>query len=200
MKLYRMFLKPAPQAPYTIKDVVSFCLDNNVLAYGWSGLYNNNKGINIESTLDLLEASKSNKGKPNKVLKQFLNLKQNDLVWIKDLYGIFYICRVLEAPKCNCIENLDISSTVSVELHKVGTSIPGAIFHRFYRKNSPTIERINDDEMVLYSQSVFNTLSTLYRYEIKENVQLNLWKLLNGFDLEELVLDYIQLKYDYYPI
>lgn len=195
MKLFRMHLKTDPPKPATRNDVVSYCLNNSVLAYGWSGLYG--KGITITNTSDLLRASEK-EGKPYTGLKNFLNLKINDLIWARDLDGFFYICRVIGAPKCNEIKTLDISSVVPVEMFKVGTSVPGLIFHRFNRSPSPTLERIKDEQMLFYSQTVFNEQCSLYKYPVDNKMQLDIWKLLNGFDLEELILDYIQLKYDYY--
>ena len=200
MLLYRMHLKTEVNKDEgaTREDLVSFCLGggDKRLAIGWSYLHHE-----IENTLSLDEMVKAEAAKDNghpKILSIFANLNVDDLVWTRDTYGNYYICRVIKKPKSYFDFRLDIGAVVEVDCKKVGTSVPGNVISRFCRSGpNPTIERIADEKMIEYTKDLYNQLSGNEFFEVQPMEQ-ELCDLLPALDLEELVIDYLQIKYDYY--
>lgn len=200
MNLYRIHLKTDAKQR---EKLVNYCLHTKSpkIAIGWSYLHKTNP--NLKNGYDLSEAFKRDKennpdGKTKRPLACFARLKVDDLVWTRDLNGIYYLCRVTEEPKAECFEELDIGATASVEIIKIDTSIPGSIITRFTRPLSPTIETIWDVSSIEYSKFIYNRKKGFKKYEINSSFEFDLIKMLPPTDMEELVLDYIQLKYDYY--
>lgn len=126
-------------------------------------------------------------------------MQLDDLIWTRDLNGFYYLGRVKAAPYAKCISELDIGALVPVELLKIGTCLPGNITSRFTRSGlSPTIERIKDSSVIAYSQALFNSETGSDYYKDYSNYSYDLFEMLPPLDLEELVIDYLQIKYDYY--
>ena len=200
MNLYRIHLKTDVKIR---EELINYCLNTESpkIAIGWSYLHKNFP--NMKNGYDLSEAYKNDKennpkGKTKRPLACFARLKKDDLVWTRDLNGIYYLCRVTEEPKAECSVDLDIGATASVEKIKIDTSIPGGIITRFTRPLSPTIETIWDKNCIEYSKFLYNKLTGIKKYETDPSFEFNLVKMLPPADMEELVLDYIQIKYDYY--
>ena len=202
VNLYRIHLKTSTKVDR--EELIKYCLYEkpHKIAIGWSCLHKNNP--NLKTGFDLSEAFKQDKnenpkGKTKRPLACFARLKTNDLVWTRDLNGIYYLCRVLEEPKAEFSEELDIGATTAVEIIEVDTSVSGGIISRFTRPNSPTIEPINDKNCIEYSKYIYNEFTKDdYRYERDSTFKFDLIDMLPAKDMEELVLDYIQIKYDYY--
>ena len=196
--LYRIYLKRSSKEKR--KGLIKYCLIDKPhrIAIGWSYLHTKNP--NMKSGYDLSEEFKRDEnGKTNRSLAYFARLKTNDLVWTRDLNGVYYLCRILEEPKAEFSEELDIGATASVELIKIDTSVSGGIIARFTRPKSPTIEPIYDKNCIEYSKYIYNEFTKSdYRYERDSSFTFDLIDMLPPMDLEELVLDYIQIKYDYY--
>ena len=200
MNLYRIHLKTDAN---TREKLIDFCLhtESPKIAIGWSYLHS--IFSDLKNGYDLSEAYKRDKdnnpkGKTKRPLACFARLRKDDLVWTRDLNGVYYLCRVISEPKAECNVDLDIGATASVELIKVDTSIPGGIIARFTRPLSPTIETIWDTNCIEYSKFLYNKLTGTKKYETISSFEFNLIKMLPPADMEELVMDYIQIKYDYY--
>ena len=133
----------------------------------------------------------------------FAKLEQDDLIWTRDLDGNYYLCQVIGTPNYYSNENdrlrLDIGATINVELLKVGLSVPGKIVSRFYSTNGiqPALQSIKDHSMVEYSKHLYNQLTGLQYYTLNQ-IRYDIFEMLDAWDLEELVIDYLQIKYDYY--
>lgn len=202
VNLYRIHLKTDTKVDR--EELIKHCLyeKSPKIAIGWSCLHKNNP--NLKTGFDLSEAFKQDKkenpkGKTKRPLACFARLKTNDLVWTRDLNGIYYLCRVTSEPKAECNVTLDIGATATVEKIEVDTSVSGGIISRFTRPNSPTIEPIYDKSCIEYSKYIYNKYTTSdYRYERDSSFKFDLIEMLPAKDMEELVLDYIQIKYDYY--
>ena len=205
MRLHRLHLKTsAGQKGHeggTREELVCLCLNQKspFLAIGWSYLYNN---YSIDSFYDYLQAyyaAENKKSTPH----CFSKLSIDDLVWTRDLNGVYYLCRIIDAPKHFENESdrlrLDIGAIIRVELLKVGLSVPGAIVSRFYSTNGrqPALQAINNEKMLEYSKMIYNQLSGKIYYELL-NTQYDIFEMLDAWDLEELVVNYLQIKYDYY--
>ena len=199
VNVYRIHLKTSTKVER--EELIKYCLNKKSpkIAIGWSYLHTINP--NMKSGYDLSEAFKRDEnGKANRSLDWFARLKLNDLVWTRDLNGNYYLCRVLEEPKAEFSEELDIGATASIELIKIDTSVSGGIISRFTKPKSPTIEPIvNSKSCIEYSKYVYNKLTnSSYRYETNPMFKFDLIDMLPPMDMEELVLDYIQIKHDYY--
>ena len=181
------------------KKLISYCLENQVLALGWSFLFEPEYGNSIHSMQNLVSAATAYYGKEKKPVSLFSKLAPGDLIWTRDLDGVYYLCQVLEAPIPEYNKELDIGATVKVDIRKVGISVPGTIVHRFSTPRSPTIQRIVTPEYISeYSHHIFGQLSGQASDTDLSQIKFDLFELLDGFDLEELVIDYLQITRDYY--
>lgn len=77
--------------------------------------------------------------------------------------------------------------------------VPWQIKEAFKRANAGTAQRIKDSITVEYSKTLFNSLSGKDFYSVSQ-LNGNLLDNLPDFDLEELVISYIQIDYDYYVL
>ena len=193
--LYCMHLK---RSDYTMRqNLISYCLENHVLALGWSFLYEAKYNYNIRTIQDLVTAAHLYYGADKKPVSTFAKLVPGDLIWTRDLDGFYYICKVLEHPSAVYDDSLDIGAIIKVDIHKVGISVPGTIVHRFSTPRSPTIQRIVTPEYIThYSEELYAHLCGEPIAHIP--IQYDLFQLLDGFDLEELVIDYLQITRNYY--
>ena len=194
MNLYRLHLKFAADSHGgSREEAINFCLENNFLAIGWSYLYKDN---NIKNLNDYLNAVKHQSGE--KSVKTFASLCINDLIWTRDLLGVYYLCRVISAPEIYNDYTREIGCIVKVQIHEVGTNVPGFIVSRFSQPLSGTIQRIKDETIIDYSMFLFNQKANQAVYSDIKKPNYDLCKMLHPLDLEELVIAYLQIKYDYY--
>lgn len=179
-------------------ELVNFCLksDKQYLAIGWSGVYDESETIDFQQ---YYERIKKDSKRINTVLNIFKNTVIDDLFWTRDLEGNYWICRVTGAVIMKQNRRLDYGSLLPVEAFKVGMQVPGQIKATFNRANSGTAQRIRESVIVEYSKAIYNDLSQTNHYAIVQ-LQGNLLDNLPDFDLEELVIAYIQIKYDYYVL
>lgn len=190
MELYRMHLKT--EGILDRKELINFCIEENKLAIGWSCLYEEH---NIENFKDYINVAQEVYKSIPSAINYFQNVQKDDLIWTRDLEGFYYICRVLNEAQSYCDFGNDIGSIIPVEKYKVDTNVPGKIVNCFCP--SRTIQRINDKSMHIYSKMLFNELSGKKIYDIEET-QFDLLKMLHPLDLEELIICYLQIRYNYY--
>ena len=86
-----------------------------------------------------------------------------------------------------------------VEAYRVGMQVLEQIKASFNRANAGTAQRIRDSIIVEYSKTIFNSFSGKDFYSVSQ-LNGNLLENLPDFDLEELVISYIQIAYDYYVL
>lgn len=178
-------------------DYINFCLngDKQYVAIGWSGVYDAHPSIKTYE--EYYAAVKEHYKKVNHAHNAFRSAKSDDLFWTRDLDGNYWICRVIGNAISMYIPEFDIGAVIPVKAHKYGLEVPGQIKASFNRKNGGTCETISDRAIIEYSKSIYNELSGSSYYSI-EKVDSSLLDTLPDFDLEELVISYIQLKEDYY--
>jgi len=196
VNVYRIHLKTDAKQR---KKLVEYCLfgDTGRLAIGWSYLHEIYP--EIRTAADFSDAYRRKEGSVKRPLETFAKVEKNDLLWTRDLDGNYYICRVVGSPYAFYDKDLDIGAVVPVDVRKVGINVPGNIVSRFSRSgNSPTIERIRDDSIIRYSMSIYNELCGAEIYSTPEDAAYDLFDMLPPLDLEELVIDYLQIRYDYY--
>lgn len=181
------------------KKLIDFCLngEEKYVAIGWSYVYKSND--KIENYEKYYKVVKNKSKKINHALNVFKETEKNDLFWTRDLEGNYWICRAEGKAISKNREDIDVGAVVPVEAYKVGLEVPGQIKASFTRPNGGICERIKSDDDIIkeYSKYIFNELSgkELYKYK-KENGEFI--DNLPDFDLEELVISYIQLEKNYY--
>lgn len=181
------------------RKLIDFCLFNNkqYLAIGWSKVYSNNTQFNDFN--EYKKAIKSCSKRLNPAVNVFDNAKEGDLFWTRDCDGFYWICRVEGSVLLHCDTELDIGALLPVEAYMYGTQVPGRIRSSFNRKNGGTVETIYEKSIVEFSKYIFNRLSekNIYSYEI---INGRLVENLPEFDLEELVICYLQIEKDYFVL
>lgn len=189
------------------EGLIEFCLDgiNNkekqCLAIGWSYIseHLNPETDSYDTYYIKTKANVHENGKKlNSALNIFKNAREEDLFWTRDLDGIYWICRVKEAAKVYFDKDLDIGAILPVEAYAFRLEVPGQIKASFNRSRGGIVERLKDSTIIEYSKYVFNKLSKKEYYEVNLNIANNMIDNLPAFELEELVISYIQIVEGYY--
>ncbi len=195
------------------EQLIDFCLrgQQQYLAIGWSYIYKK-AASQIEDYNSFYQAVRSDVKRINHALNAFWNVEEGDLLWTRDLEGIYWICRCTgKAMSLNQADipieqgiRMDVGAVVPVLAFPVGTQVPGAIKASFNRARGGIIEEIRDEVMTHYAKAEYNKESGKNQYELlppseakalsSEQVIRNL----PDFELEELVMSYIQIKHNYY--
>ena len=186
-------------------ELIDLCLNgemkisdiNQCLAIGWSS-------VNVESGqyADFYNAVKlyvhSQHKRINPALNIFSFAEVNDLFWTRDLNGIYLICRVKEVAKVYLNKKLDIGAVLPVEAYAFGLEVPGQLKASFNRPKGGITEKLKDINIIEYSKFVFNKLSNEEYYDVNLNLANNVIANLPDFELEELVISYLQIVKGYY--
>ena len=186
-------------------ELIDLCLNGEMkisnikqcLAIGWSS-------VNVESGqyADFYNAVKlyvhSQHKRINPALNIFSFAEVNDLFWTRDLNGIYWICRVKEVAKVYLNKKLDIGAVLPVEAYAFGLEVPGQLKASFNRPKGGITEKLKDINIIEYSKFVFNKLSNEEYYDVNLNLANNVIANLPDFELEELVISYLQIVKGYY--
>ena len=95
-------------------------------------------------------------------------------------------------------KSLDIGARLPVNAYKYGMDVPGQIKAAFNRPFGGVAERMRDKAIIEFSKNIYNEMSKTEHYCINKNIDNNVLENLPDFDLEELVISYIQIKHGYY--
>ena len=180
------------------RKLINYCLKGSeqYLALGWSRL---SDGIESNDFQEYYNRIKQERGRANPAINGFRDAKEDDLFWTRDLEGNYWICRVKSQVEVVCDTQLDIGAVISVEAYNVGLQVPGQVKSSFNRPRGGTIEKIKDKSIIEYSKSLFNKLSNSNYFKITP-YKGGLLNNLPEFDLEELVISYLQIKENYYVL
>lgn len=175
------------------QKLINFCLNNTeqFVAIGWAGEY--------ETYEVYYQNVKKYMNRTNAALNIFRTVEIGDLFWTRDLDGNYWICRAKSNAEAFYSEDLDIGAVIPVEAYKVGMQVPGQIKASFNRANAGTASQLRDPIIEEYSKAIYNNLSKSDYYNVNQ-LEGSLLDNLPDFDLEELVISYIQIKYDYYVL
>ena len=187
------------------QKLIDFCLSNpqkQYLAIGWSCAHPNDRDISSFSEFyDVVSTwCKENKKRIDTSINLFKESKVNDLFWTRDLSGHYWICRAKADPIAYRNDELDIGALLPVEAYQFQLEVPGQIKAAFNRINGGVAQRIYDKTILNYSKFVFNKCSGTNTYVIDTNMEGDIISYLPDFELEELVISYIQIQYDYYVL
>lgn len=207
-------------------NCADICLDNNVMAMGWSITDRHienftearkkkicEQRVNINSYEDyekLIKKWKVYNGKsyvPATVRKLYWEVKPDDLVWIR-YKGIYYLGRVGEQSQWvykSSEENLKRDAAVQrtdIEWLAVGdeSTVPGFVATAFIK--GKTLQRINSEAVQIFSQHYYNTKIGKEHYPgltIEANPE-KFYDLLSPTDCEDLMCAYLFSKYGYIVI
>lgn len=179
------------------KELVDFCLNgkNQYLAIGWSYIYND-EDVHVHSYLDYYYATKNKVKRLNTALNIFMDAQQDDLFWTRDLNGNYWVCRAKGKAEAHYDSDKDIGAIIPIEAYNAGIQITGQIKATFNRPNAGTSQKIYDDLILQYSKNVFNKLSGKNYFQVKY-MENDILANLPDFDLEELVILYLQIKHNY---
>ncbi len=206
----------------TKTKTANYCLENNVLGMGWSlkesqlneyvskemlsqAIDDRNKITTFEEYSNFL--NKYGKTVNSNVNRLYYNIKENDLVWIRDS-GIYYLGRVTEKSHwkfCNSQEAFDLDITnqfTDIEWYQIGdeSDVPGAIATAFIRGH--TLQRINKTGVSEYSKLIFNKKAggTVYSdVQLQKNSD-TFYSLLSTDDCEDLLCLWLYVKFGYIVI
>lgn len=181
------------------EKLIDFCLHdkNQFLAIGWSCV--DFKTDDYSAFYDTVVAYvHGQKRRLNPALNIFKDACVNDLFWTRDLNGVYWICRVIEPAKAYLNKDLDIGAVLPVKAYAFGLEVPGQIKASFNRSRGGIVERLKDSTIIEYSKYVYNKLSKKDYYEVNLNIANNIIDNLPAFELEELVISYIQIVEGYY--
>lgn len=184
------------------KELIDYCLLSNQqnLAIGWSCVYKNNVFSGFEDYYYAVkEYAHNNSKRLNHVLNILCYTNKDDLFWTRDLDGNYWICKANDKAIPKCDEKLDIGAVIPVVAYNVGMQVPGKIKASFNRPSGGTAEKISDSSIVEYSKFIYNKLSKTDYYSYNKN-NGTLFDNLPDFDLEELVISYLQIKNNYYVL
>ncbi len=193
------------------KELIDFCLNGkNVftddekaqgkaqfLAIGWScvDFVSDDFSAFYNTVVEYVHGQKR---RLNPALNIFKEAGVNDLFWTRDLDGVYWICRVTEPAKAYSNKDLDIGAVLPIEAYKFGLEVPGQIKASFNRARGGIVQRLQYPAIIEYSKFVFNKLGGEDYYDINLNIANNVIENLPDFELEELVISYLQIVKGYY--
>ena len=157
------------------------------------------KDIKLDDFQEFYNRIKKKNGKAHPAINVFRDAKIDDLFWTRDLSGNYWICKVKSSAIVVCDTHLDIGSVIPVDAFNVGMQVPGQIKSSFNRPLGGTIEKIRDKSIIEYSKLIFNKFSKKNYFEVT-TYSGGLLDNLPEFDLEELVISYLQIKENYYVL
>lgn len=191
--------------------LIDFCLKEKeqYIAIGWHKVYTTYLNADESSFNDYMNAIKKyaieidhkneKSYRTNPALSVFKEAKENDLFWTRDCDGFYWICRVIGSVRCYHDEHMDIGAIIPVKAYMFGKEVPGRIKASFTRSAGGTTEKIKDFEMIEFSKYAYNSRSKTEYYKMNmEKQHDSIINLLPDFDLEELVILFIQKEFGYY--
>lgn len=184
--------------------LLEYCLNGRkqFLAIGWSYIYKeieNKETKKIEKFQEFYDAVKEVVPRINHVFNVFLEVKKDDLFWTRDLDGYYWICRAIGEPKIKCDYDMDIGALLPIVAYKVGMDVPGQIKASFNRPNGGIAGKIKDNIIIEYSKYMYNLFSKTEKYDYKK-IEGSILENLPDFELEEMVIAYLQLEKNYYVL
>lgn len=148
---------------------------------------------------DFYHAVKDDVSRINHAFNVFWNVTEDDLFWTRDLEGNYWICRAIDTAQIQYDDAMDIGAVIPIDAYKVGMQVPGQIKASFNRPRGGIAEGIYDEIITEYSKYIYNVLSNTEKYTFKK-IEGSILDNLPDFELEELVIAYLQLEKDYYVL
>ncbi len=187
------------------RELIDFCLANDTKQYvaiGWSCVYSQGETFTDYKSFyyAVKEYALRNKRRLNHALNSIWYVQEGDILWTRDLEGIYWICRAIDKAIPFYDKGKDIGAVVPVKAYQFGLEVPGQIKASFNRKHGGIVEDIYDKSMINWSKYIYNSLSRKNTYSDISTIEGSIISNLPDFDLEELVISYLQIKENYYVL
>lgn len=204
------------------KNVAKYCIENKVIALGWSLCDLHIKDHDEESlirkerekirTLDdyikIIERYNIYGGKLDGNIKRLTTkMEQDDLIWLRNK-GVFYLGRVTEKSLYSykiddfTLENDATNQLTNIDWYEIGdvSKVPGSLANKFIM--GYTLQRIHDNSIGVFSKLKFNEKSGKEIYA-SINFDINkdsFFSLLSPEDVEDLLALWLYKKFEYITI
>ncbi|KXG78400.1 hypothetical protein AN618_04660 [Fervidicola ferrireducens] len=184
----------------TEKDPAKFCFEKGIVAIGWSVP---GKPLSKEEYWEMGKGIYAKDNQWVRAATPFLfQMKENDLVWLKDFEGFYYLGRIegewhyRDEPE---FLQVGLPNARKCKLFKVGSDAPGSIEHGF--RTGSIVQKINDFSAHLFSRISYNRLSGEEFYTVEEDFleKTDVFGLLTNSELEDVVALFLQ-RDGYYVI
>ncbi|MHA1360593.1 MAG: hypothetical protein ACTSRC_20925 [Candidatus Helarchaeota archaeon] len=188
MKVWRVHLRPEADGI----DPVDVCIRQKVVGIGWRV---SRKPANKDEYWKLGEKEYGDQGWSRATNAIGWRMKEGDLVWVRDFFGIYYIGKIEgDWQYRDDPENLkaDIINVRPCKLYRVGTNVAGKVVNCF--RPSATVQQIHDETAEIFSILVFNKIAN-ENLPIKHLDYIDIFSLLSDVDLEDIVGLYLQHNY-----
>lgn len=193
-KVWRLNIKPSASEDI---DPRMFCIKKNILGVGWSVEFDGN--VDWETYYKLAMESYYNQGLKGwwPAVNAIKNrMKIDDLCWTRDWNGIYYLGQIVGDWNYRGEKDYRQADVVNIrkcDWKRVGTidSVPGKVMNSFIPPR--TVQAINDESVLIYSQFLFNELSGQAIYPLP-NKSVDLFSLISAEDCEDLVGLFLQEK------
>ena len=179
--------------------LIDYCLrsEKQCVAIGWSDTEGSS---DFKSYEDYYYAVKDKYKRMNHCHNVFWYAEAGDLFWTRDLDGKYWICRATGKAEPKNDPEKDIGAIIPVKAYQYGLEVPGQIKVSFNRPRGGTCEDIWEEKMIAFSKKAYNEASKTETYKV-ERIAItgdDVLDALPPFDLEELVITYLQIKGNYY--
>ena len=106
------------------------------MVIGWSFIYDQYQNINTykEFYEAVKEDAYANGKSIDHAMNVFLETKENDLFWTRDVDNYYWICKAKGGAEPYCDRKLDIGARIPVEAFRYGVEVPGQIKAVFNQK------------------------------------------------------------------
>lgn len=188
--------------------ISDYCISNNVAALGWSlnGIPNAERKsiITFEEYCDYADKLYKSYDSIKRLAEQ---VKADDLIWIRNKEGKYYIARVTENSKWifntsdDAIDHDACNQLTEIYWKEVNSQsdescVPGAVSTSFIMGSS--FQRINKSGIEDYSKLLYNNITKINHYDIKlELTEKNFYSLLSTDDCEDLLYFWLYKEHGY---
>ncbi|MCG0274898.1 MAG: hypothetical protein L5655_01870 [Thermosediminibacteraceae bacterium] len=184
----------------TDKDPAKFCFEEGIVGIGWRVP---RKPSIREEYWEMAKGIYAKDKHWVRAATPFLfQMQENDLVWIKDFAGTYYLGRIegeWEYRDDPAFLQADLPNIRKCKFFKVGTDAPGGVVDSF--RTGSIVQKINDYPVHLFSRIAYNKLAGEEFYDIKGEVawKMDIFSLLTDQELEDIVALFLQQE-GYYII
>ncbi len=188
--------------------ISDYCISNNVAALGWSlnGIPNAERKsiITFEEYCDYADKLYKSYDSIKRLAEQ---VKADDLIWIRNKEGKYYIARVTENSNWifntsdDAIDHDACNQLTEIYWKEVNSQsdescVPGAVSTSFIMGSS--FQRINKSGIEDYSKLLYNNITKINHYDIKlELTEKNFYSLLSTDDCEDLLYFWLYKEHGY---
>lgn len=188
--------------------IANYCINNNVAALGWSLISvpkaERESVITFEEYCDYADKLYSSYDSIKRLAEQ---VNTDDLVWMRNIDGKYYIARVTEKSKwifntsddATCHDACNQLTEIywkEVNSQSDESCVPGAVSTAFIMGSS--FQRINKSGVEDYSKLLYNNITGTNHYNIKLDLtEKNFYSLLSPDDCEDLLYFWLYKEYGY---